>query len=79
MTDPEILDLIGEMFDNNDIGLYPERNDGDADRYVCLSCYRSTTTVGYATGMEPLSSGDHDPDCRAIKLRDAVRARRQRS
>lgn len=79
MTDPEILELIEEMFENNDIGLYPERNDGDADCYVCPSCYRSTRTVGYATAMESLDSGDHDPDCRAIKLRDAIRARRKRS
>jgi hypothetical protein len=37
----------------------------------------STKTVGYATGMEPIDAGDHDQDCRAIKLRNAIRLRRQ--
>jgi hypothetical protein len=75
MTDDQIFSLIEEMLADNDIGLYPERHDNGADCFTCPACKRSTPIKGYAYGMESLDSGDHEPDCKAVRLARAIRDR----
>lgn len=59
----EILDLLGNMFQDCSIGLYPVMSHNGADHYRCPSCSASKDTLGYATGQDPLDSVKHDDRC----------------
>jgi hypothetical protein len=59
----EIIDLLGELFQDCSIGLYPVANRNGADHYRCPGCSASKDTLGYASGQDPLSSVEHDDRC----------------
>lgn len=59
----EILDLLGSLFQDSSIGLYPVRNDNGGDTYQCPCCSASKSTLGYAFGQDPLDSMEHDDRC----------------
>lgn len=58
-----ILDLLGDLFRDMSIGLYPVRNDNGSDEYQCPSCSATKKTLGWASGQEPLHTVEHDTRC----------------
>jgi len=79
LSDDQIIDLVQEMIDDEDIALQPERNDNGPDRYSCPSCGEEMTIKGHAFGKMPLTElPNHKPDCKAIRLLAALRARQAR-
>ena len=79
MTDDEILDLVQTMLDGQDIALEAERDDNGPDRYRCPSCGNEMTIKGHAFGKLALTElPNHAPDCKAMRLLAALRARAAR-
>jgi len=78
-SDDQIIDLVQEMFDDEDIALQRERNDNGPDRYSCPSCGEDMTIKGHAWGKLSLTElPNHKADCKAMKLLAALRARHAR-
>lgn len=75
LTDAEALALLKELFDDGDIGFYPERVDNGADCYTCPCCGASTKVMGHAFGTEPLHSHPHEPNCKLMRLYQAMKER----
>lgn len=58
----EIWDLLGNLFEDHTIGLYPVRNE-QGDHYACPACTARKDTMGYAMGQEHINDIQHDDRC----------------
>lgn len=72
LADDEIIALVEEMLDAGEIGVYPYYNSNGADSYECPSCGKSTKIKGHAFGQSHLLTGEHEDDCNAVKLMQAI-------
>ena len=69
-----LVEKLRELFEDHDIGVYPEHNENGADTYNCPCCCASKPIQGYSGDMELMDFIEHKPECKLMQLYRLVQA-----
>jgi hypothetical protein len=75
----KIYELLGNLFDDNSLGVQAHQHHNGADWLQCPACYATKDVMGHAFGQYPLMDIDHLQSCELVALYNLLQEERNKS